>query len=73
MKELMGEGHTNRTAIRKLRVGMASPEGVNPTGNICTAPGSTEGSGVYLKCLYTNTRSMRNKEDELEVLVSFQS
>ena len=70
MKELMGEGDTNRIAVGKPRVGMASPEGGNASGNIYTAPGSMEGSGVYLKCLYTNTLSMIKKQDELEVLVS---
>ena len=69
----MGEGDPNRIAVGKPRVGMASPEGGNASGNIYTAPGSMEGSGVYLKCLYANTCSMRNKQDELEELVSSQS
>ena len=69
----MGEGDTNRIAVGKPRVGMASPEGGNASGNIYTAPGSTEGSGAYLKCLYTNAHSMRNKQDELEALVSSQN
>jgi len=61
------------TASGKLRADMASPESGNATGSICTAPGSMEGSALCLKCLYTNTHSMRNKQDELEVLVSSQS
>ena len=69
----MGEGHTNRIAVGKPRVAVALPEGGNASGNIFTAPGSTEGSRAYLKCLYTNTRSMRNKQDELEALVSSQN
>ena len=71
----MGEGDrdTNRIAVGKPRVGMALPEGGNASGNIYTAPGSTEGSGTYRKCLYTSTCSMRNKQDELEALVSSQS
>ncbi|KAK4810955.1 hypothetical protein QYF61_013363 [Mycteria americana] len=52
---------------------MASPEGGNASGNIYAAPGSTEGSGAHLKCLCTNARNMRNKPDEMEVLVSSQS
>lgn len=48
-------------------------EGGNANGKIYTALGSTEGSGAYLKCLHTNTCSMRKKQDELEVLISFQS
>lgn len=61
MKELMAEGDINGIALSKARVGMASPEGGNLSGNICTAPGSTEGSGTYIKCLYTNTQTLRNK------------
>lgn len=49
-----------------LRVASAS-------GITCTAPGSMESSGTHLKCLNTNTQSMRNKQDELEALVSSQS
>ena len=52
---------------------MALPEGDNASGNTYTAPGSTEGSGAYLKCLYTSAHSMRNKQDELEALVHSQS
>ncbi|KAK4806215.1 hypothetical protein QYF61_001138 [Mycteria americana] len=52
---------------------MASPEDGNASGNIYAAPGSMEGSGAYPKCLYTNACSMRNKQDELEALVSSQS
>ena len=52
---------------------MALPEGGNASGNTYTTPGSTEGSGAYLKCLYTSTRSMRNKQDEPEALGSSQS
>jgi len=59
--------------VGKPRVGVALPEGGNAGGNICTAPGSTEGSGPYLKCFYASACSMRNKQDELEVLVSSQS
>lgn len=52
---------------------MALPEGGNTIGNIYTALGSTEGSGAYLKCLYTDARSMRNTQDEPEALVSSQN
>lgn len=45
----------------------------NASGNIYTGPGSMESSGAYLKCLFTNTSSMRNKQNELEVLISSQS
>lgn len=41
--ELVGEEDTNRIAVGKPRIVMASPEGGNPSGNIYTAPGSTEG------------------------------
>jgi len=41
---------------------MASPEGGKPSGNIYAAPGSTEGSGVCLKRLYTNTHNRRNHQ-----------
>ncbi|KAK4827172.1 hypothetical protein QYF61_015134 [Mycteria americana] len=69
----MGEGHTNRIAVGKPQVSTASPVGGNASGNTYTAPGSTDGSGAYLKCLYTNAHSMRNKQDKLEALVSSQS
>ncbi|PKU43996.1 rna-directed dna polymerase from mobile element jockey-like [Limosa lapponica baueri] len=74
----MGEGDTIRRAEGKPRIGMAwhgmlPPEGGNDNGNIYAASGSLEGSGTYLKCLYTNTCSMRNKQDELDALVSSQS
>ena len=69
----MGEGDPNRRAEGKPRVGMASPEHSNASENTYTAPGSTEGSGAHLKCLYTNARSMRNEQDELEALISSQS
>ena len=52
---------------------MALPEGGNASGNTYTAPGSTGGSGMYRKCWYTSTCSMRNKQDELEALVSSRS
>ena len=48
-------------------------EGGNASENIYAAPGSTVGSGVYLKCLYPNACSMRNEQDELEALTSSQS
>jgi len=69
----VGEGDTNRRAEGKPRVGMASPEGGNASGNIYAAPGRMEGSGGHLKCLYTSACSTRNKQDELEALVSSQS
>lgn len=69
----MRGGDTNRIGVGKPRVDMASPEGGNASGNIYTAPGSRETSGAYLRCLYANACSMRNKQDELEVLVSSQS
>lgn len=69
----MGEGVTIRKAEGKPRVGMTSLEGDNSNGSIYAAQGNTEGLGTYLKCLYTNARSMRNKQDELETLVSSQS
>jgi len=52
---------------------VALPEGGNASGNIYAAPGSPKGSGAYLKYLYTKTFSMRNKQDELEALVSSQN
>ena len=67
----MGEGDTNRIAVGKSKVSMASPVCDNASGNIYTAPGSMESSEAYLECLYTSTHSMRNKQDELEVLVSY--
>jgi len=69
----VGEGDTNRIAVGKPRVSMLSPESDNASGNIYTAPGSTEGSRAYPKCLYTNAHCMRNKQDELEVLVTSQN
>ena len=69
----MGEGDTNRIAVSKPRVGMASSEGGNGSGNIYTAPGIMEGSEAYLKCLYTDTHSVRKKQNELEALVCSQS
>lgn len=69
----MGKRDATRTAAGKPRVSVASLKGGSVTGNIYTSPRSVEGSGAYLKCLYTNTDSMRNKQDELEVSVSSQS
>lgn len=37
------------------------------------APRCTECTGEHLKCLYMNTHSMRNKQEELVALVRFQS
>lgn len=54
-------------------VSMALPEGGNANGSIYTAPGSTGGLGAYLKCLYSNAHTMRNKQDELKALASSQS
>lgn len=51
---------------------MASPEGGKASGNIYSAPGSTEGSGAYLKCLCTKHRVWET-EDELEALVGTHS
>ena len=65
--------HTGSRGRGKAGEVAASLEGGNPSGNIYTAPGSTQGSRAYLKCLYTNTHSMRNKQDGLEALVSSQS
>lgn len=73
MKQLLGEGDTTRIAVGKPRVGMALSEGGKVSGDIHAAPGSTAGSHLYLKCLYTNARNMRNKRDELETSVSSQS
>lgn len=69
----MEDGNTNRIAAGKSRIVMALPEGDNASENIFTAPGNMEGLGEYLKCLHTSTCSMRNKQDELEMLVSFQT
>lgn len=52
---------------------MSSLESGRASGDIYTAPGSTDNSGVYLKCLYTSACSMRNKQGELEVLASLQN
>lgn len=41
--ELMGEEDIKRIAVGKPRIVMALPEGGNPSGNIYTAPVSTEG------------------------------
>lgn len=72
-KQLLGEGDTTRTAVGNPRVGMALSEGDQASGDIHAAPGSTVGSEVYLKCLYTNARSVRNKRDELETSASSHS
>lgn len=59
---LVGEGDM----IRNTEVKHMLPEGGKTNGSICGAHGSTSDSGVHLKCLYTNTHSMRNKWDKLE-------
>ncbi|GAB0208991.1 hypothetical protein GRJ2_003364800 [Grus japonensis] len=41
-------------------------------GPSCTPPGKPPHSITPLKCLYTNTRSMGNKQEELEVCVRLQ-
>lgn len=41
-------------------------------GTFTLLQGALRFFGAQLKCLYTNTCSMRNKEDELEVLVCSQ-
>ena len=38
-----------------------------------SAPLCAEYTGAHLKCLYTNARSMRNKQEELEALAQSQS
>lgn len=48
---------------------MQYSEVVKANGSICAAPGSAEGTGAHLKCLYTNTCIMKSKWDELEALV----
>jgi len=48
---------------------MQYSEVVKANGSICAAPGSAEGTGAHLKCLYTNTYSMRNEWDEVEALI----
>lgn len=68
----MGEGDTIRTTEIKRR-DKALSEGGMTNGSICAALGSTTGSGAHLKCFYTNTCNMRNKQDELEALVLFWS
>lgn len=69
----MEKGHTNRVAVGKPRVGIALPGGVNASGNIYNSLRSPEVSESYLKCFYIDAGSMKNKLDELEVLVSAQS
>lgn len=52
---------------------MALAEEGKANGGIYAAPESPDYLGVYQKCLYTNTHSMRNEQDELEALVLSQS
>lgn len=71
--ESLREGDANRRAESKPRVVTALPKGGHASRSIYTALGSMEGSGVHLKCSYTNTHNMTNKWGELDVLVSSQS
>lgn len=68
----MGEGDTIRNSEVRPRHGTAPSEsaesGKAKWQSICTAPGSTEGSGVNLKCMYRKARHMRKKWDNLEAL-----
>ena len=43
--------------------------GGEANGIIYTTPRSSEDLGAHLKCLYTNTYSMRNEWDEVEALI----
>lgn len=60
----MGEGYDNRNWDV-----MTLFEGSNNNGNIQTAPGSTEGLGTQLKCVYINPYSVTKNQDELEALI----
>lgn len=46
---------------------MTLPEGGKANGSIYAALGSDKGSGIHLKCLCTNTHSMKNKQEEVLV------
>lgn len=48
---------------------MALFEGGKANCSIYADSGSAAGSEAHLKCLCTNTHSMRNKKDKLEALV----
>lgn len=67
----MGEGDIIRDTKVKPRGDTASSGKAND--NICTSPGNTAGSGVHLKCLYTNAHNIRNKQDELKAFSLSQS
>lgn len=69
----MEEGGIIRNTEVKTRAGMAPLEGGKNNGRICAAPGSAEGSGAHLKCLFTNAHSMRNQWHELKAWVLSQS
>lgn len=69
----MEEGDIIRNTEVKPRGGMAPFEGGKANGRIYATPGSAQGSGTHLKCLFTNTRSMKNKWDELKTWVLSQS
>lgn len=69
----MEEGGIIRNTEDKSRGGMAALEGGKDNGRICATPGSAEGSGAHLKCLFTNAHSMRNQWHELKAWVLSQS
>lgn len=69
--EHMGESGTIRRGEGKPRDSTALPEGAS--GSIYAVPGSTEGLGAHLKCLYTNTCSISNKQRKLEGFLRPQS
>lgn len=55
-----------------LKHSMKVPKGQRGRAGTHTFPGESAGLAASLKCLYTNTHSMDNKCDELEICVQLQ-
>lgn len=66
---MIEEEDTLRNAEAKPGNGMVPSEKEKTSGSICVTVGSVASSGAHMKCLCTNTLRMRNKWDELVVLM----
>ena len=70
---MKGEGDKTRHAGDELRDGALESEGLCASEVLRSAPQGAVCREAHLKCFYTNTCSMRNKMDELEVLAQSRS
>ena len=69
------KGERDKTRLTRDKRGDGTPmfEGQCASEVLQSAPQCAEYTGTYLKCLYTNACSMRDKQEELEALAHSQS